>query len=72
MTELKAEATSTNRLWGRKWSQYTNTVQKQRNLKTEVSQRATPAFHSNSRLKEQDERIRLGVGGSIGKLARGS
>lgn len=71
-TQMKGASTSTNRLSGGSQSQCANTVQKERNLKTEPSPRATPALCTNSKLKKQDERIRLGEGGGKDKLARGS
>lgn len=80
---MKAAPTSTNRL-GRGWGVWggwerglgggaLQTRFKRREvLKTEPSVRATPARCNSPRPKTQDERIRLGGGGSGDKLARGS
>lgn len=72
MTQLGTAATSTNRLLVGSQSLCKDIVQKEKNLNNELSLRATPALNSNSKLKKQKERIRLAVGGSKNKLARGS
>lgn len=69
MTQLVTAATSTNRLLVGIFLFF---LKKEKNLNTGLSLRATPALNSNSKLKKQKERIRLAVGGSKNKLARGS
>lgn len=70
---MKAAPTSTNRLGGGGGEAGCKHASKRREVsKTEASARATPARRTNPKLKTQDERIRLGVGGSGDELARGS
>lgn len=70
---MNVAPTSTNRpggVWGK--GRLQTRFKRKEVLKTESPARATPALRSSPKLKTQDERIRLGVGGSGDELTRGS
>lgn len=68
---LGTAATSTNRILVGSQS-LRKDGSKRENFEHELSLIATPALNSNSKLKKENERIKLGVGSSKDKLARGS